>query len=246
LAPFITPGSISIAAGEMGSAAGGGAGLTKGMAVGISAGAGVAGGATAGELTNVALRSNPEVPNANQFRQSIAPNSQTLAYHIPNEVDWIDRLKDAAGAGPGPNLLQQNLSPNGMPPTPGMGFECVPALQIGLFVNPGFAISQSVFYNAKGAKTEEKGRTGRQNKLKEIAGNSNIPKWIRGFINNFFKQKGYYKLPGNEPRGGGNAYELAHRHGYEASKSYNYAFSELQSKDLHDLQHSVERDYYRG
>jgi len=84
------------------------------------------------------------------------------------------------------------------------------------------------------------GRSGREKRLKELKDDPNQPKHVRGWIKQeeHEMKRGKRKNRRNPP-----GYELAHRRGKEAHKGYSNEHSDLQCKDLHELQHKVEREH---
>ncbi len=97
------------------------------------------------------------------------------------------------------------------------------------------------------------GRSGRQERLRELLNDPKLGKadkgWIQQEINqiNRGKRKSI-RLPSSSKRrtlngvkyGGSGGKELAHKRGFEAAKGYGYEHSNLQDKDLHKLQHKYD------
>jgi len=98
-----------------------------------------------------------------------------------------------------------------------------------------------------------KGRSGKQARLRELANDPKLGKadkgWIKQGLNqiNRGKRKNI-RLPGSSKKrekgekkyGGAGGKELAHKRGYEADKGYGYEYSNLQDKKLHKLQHKYD------
>ena len=90
---------------------------------------------------------------------------------------------------------------------------------------------------AGGAGRQGNGRGGKQDRLKDLAQDSKVSSADRGQIkrdqNEIAKGKrSNIRVPQGK--------ELAHRRGKEARKGYDYRHADLQSKDLHRLQHKHE------
>ena len=79
------------------------------------------------------------------------------------------------------------------------------------------------------------GRKGKENRLRELANDPKQPKHIRGWLKNEIRAKEVTKNGKTirNPKG----YDLAHARGYEAAKGYGYKYTQLQNRDLHNLQH---------
>lgn len=83
-----------------------------------------------------------------------------------------------------------------------------------------------------------KGRKGRQKKLKEIANDSKVSKTIRGEMQTRYKQKRRYTLP--------KGYELAHQKGKEAFRGYGYEHTKLQLKANHRNEHKFFKPWLKN
>ena len=87
------------------------------------------------------------------------------------------------------------------------------------------------------ALKKAKGRSGRQARLRELADDPKIGKAFRSWLKQDIelikrgKRTRIRVPPGTE---------LAHERGREAAKGYSYKHSNLQSKDIHDLQHKYD------
>lgn len=81
------------------------------------------------------------------------------------------------------------------------------------------------------------GRTGRQERLREIANDPKASSADRGWIQNEQRQitQGNRDTIRNPP-----GKDLAHERGREAAKGYSYEHSNLQDRDLHRLQHKYD------
>ena len=81
------------------------------------------------------------------------------------------------------------------------------------------------------------GRAGKQARLRELANDPNQPSEVRGWIKNEMNhiQSGNRSTIRVPP-----GYELAHQRGFEARLGFDYEYADLQSKDLHLLQHRIE------
>ena len=81
------------------------------------------------------------------------------------------------------------------------------------------------------------GRAGKQDRLRELAGDSKLGSadrgWIKQEINSI--ERGQQKNIRNPP-----GKDLAHERGREAAKGYGYGHSNLQDRDLHRLQHKYD------
>ena len=137
--------SLAIGAGvgvEAGAAVAGGI-STAAVAQGVSVGTALVAGGVAGTVTAVGMNSSSV--NATQMGQNLAPQSQTMAIHAPEEADWINRLKDATARGPHPDLFKSD-GPSQLPPAMNMGGAVViaggfqsllpsPGIQLGIEIN---------------------------------------------------------------------------------------------------------------
>ncbi len=85
-----------------------------------------------------------------------------------------------------------------------------------------------------------KGRGGRQKKLRELMTDKKLGKADKGWLKQEYNRVKKGKASGMRVPPGK---ELAHKPGYEAAKGYDYSYSNLQDKSLHDLQHGTERKY---
>jgi RHS repeat-associated protein len=81
------------------------------------------------------------------------------------------------------------------------------------------------------------GRSGRQQRLRDLLNDPNTPKHVKGWIKQEVNaiNRGKRKTIRN-PKG----FELAHKRGKEAAKGYGYEDSVLQNTDLHKLQHKYD------
>jgi Bacterial toxin 8 len=81
------------------------------------------------------------------------------------------------------------------------------------------------------------GRGGKQARLRELANDDKVSSAIRGEIKRDKNEISRGKRSNiRVPTG----MDLAHRRGKEARKGYSYKHSDLQGKDLHQLQHKIE------
>ncbi|WP_316834923.1 DUF6443 domain-containing protein [Pedobacter nutrimenti] len=88
-------------------------------------------------------------------------------------------------------------------------------------------------------KTENSGRAGKQQRLKDIANDDKESSANRGWVTQEKNQIDRGKRTGiRNPPGK----ELAHKRGKEAAKGYSYEHSNLQDKDLHRLQHKHDQN----
>lgn len=110
------------------------------------------------------------------------------------------------------------------------------ALSAGLFIIGALAPGGG-YSTAEKAILKNAGRSGKQAKLRSLLNDPNISKadkgWIKQEINSIKRGQ---RTSIRNPKGK----ELAHRRGMEAKKGYSYENSDLQGKDLHDLQHKYE------
>ena len=156
----------------------------------------------------------------------IADLANAVGYAL--EGDWVNAGISAAGAIP----VVGDLAKAGR-----VGKKVVQEL-----VEAG--AEQAAKREAKNALQEQGkkriGRSGRQERLKELKDDPKQPKHVRGWIKQeeHEMKRGKRKNRRNPP-----GYELAHRRGKEAHKGYSYEHSDLQCKDLHELQHKVEREH---
>jgi hypothetical protein len=85
---------------------------------------------------------------------------------------------------------------------------------------------------------KNKGRGGRQQRLKSLADDDRAPKHVRGYIKTQMRHRktnGRKRHLTNPP-----GFDLAHKRGYEARKGYNYSYTVLQNKANHKLQHKYD------
>lgn len=136
------------------------------------------------------------------------------------------------------------------------GFKLVEGAAKGLkkFANKADDVSEKVGKLAEKARgagkdaSKNAGRTGKKQKLKDIANDPNASSADRGWINQEINaigrksknQKGNPKKHIRNPPGK----DLAHERGREAAKGFGYEHSNLQDRDLHKLQHKHD-DYGR-
>ena len=87
---------------------------------------------------------------------------------------------------------------------------------------------------SKGLKRSNKGRSGKQTRLKKLASDPKTGKADKGWIKSEMNQikRGKRKTIRNPP-----GKDLAHERGREAAKGYSYEHSNLQNRDLHRRQH---------
>jgi hypothetical protein len=90
---------------------------------------------------------------------------------------------------------------------------------------------------AAGGGVASVGRLGKQARLRELANDLKVSSadrgWIQQEINSINRgQRRSIRVPPGK--------ELAHQRGFEARLGYGYEYSDLQSVDLHRLQHSIE------
>ena len=115
-------------------------------------------------------------------------------------------------------------------------------------INEGFDINQEKIVNEgfKGYDGPDtsvldmaNGRSGRQQKLKELALDEKVSSADRGWIKQELNaiESGQRKNIRN-PIGK----DLAHKRGFEAAKGFDYSYSHLQSRDLHRLQHKFDEN----
>ena len=83
------------------------------------------------------------------------------------------------------------------------------------------------------------GRTGKQQKLRELANDTKLGKADKGWINQEVnevkaKKKSHLRNPPGK--------DLAHKRGYEAAKGFDYSYSHLQERKLHKLQHKFDNN----
>src|SRR5205814_5072485 len=101
---------------------------------------------------------------------------------------------------------------------------------------PGFD-EQDVESGARTDTSRSLGRAGKQARLRALANDPKLSSvdrgWIKQEINRIKRVgRGSIRVPFGK--------ELAHRRGYEAWKGYDYQYADLQTIDLHDLQHRFE------
>lgn len=88
--------------------------------------------------------------------------------------------------------------------------------------------------DARGAGITNPGRSGGQQRLRELADDDKVSSALRGWIKNDQRQIASGNIGAiRRPPG----HELAHERGREAEKGYSYKHSNLQEEALHDLQH---------
>ncbi|PIT17281.1 hypothetical protein BGI32_03080 [Snodgrassella alvi] len=90
-----------------------------------------------------------------------------------------------------------------------------------------------------------KGRSGKQNRLRELADDPKQPKHIRGWLKNEIRHKETgnrktIRLPGNSRNSKSPGKVLAHKRGKRAKDGYSYEHSVMQDHDLHLLEHRHE------
>jgi len=159
--------SLAIGAGvgvEAGAAVAGGI-STAAVAQGVSVGTALVAGGVAGTVTAVGMNSSSV--NATQMGQNLAPQSQTMAIHAPEEADWINRLKDATARGPHPDLFKSD-GPGQLPPTMNMGGAVVIAGGFqSLLPSPGIQLGIEINHVTKSPRSKpnakkEKGKSGKK------------------------------------------------------------------------------------
>ncbi|MCM3714439.1 polymorphic toxin type 8 domain-containing protein [Alkalihalobacillus oceani] len=96
----------------------------------------------------------------------------------------------------------------------------------------GGPLAKGVSRGIKGI--DNRGRSGKQSRLKEIANDDKVSTALRGEIKQDINEIKLGKRKNiRVPQG----YNLAHRHGYEARKGYGYECSDLQTIRSHRTQH---------
>jgi RHS repeat-associated protein len=81
------------------------------------------------------------------------------------------------------------------------------------------------------------GRSGKQERLRELAGDANVSSADRGWIKN---EQRHIKTGNRDTIRNPPGKDLAHERGREAAKGYSYEHSNLQSRDLHRTQHKFD------
>ena len=88
------------------------------------------------------------------------------------------------------------------------------------------------------AQLKRIGRRGDQKRLRELSDDPKVSRADRGWVRQEINSgRGYIRRPPGK--------QLAHRRGYEASRGYDYRYSDLQDISLHKTQTRLERNWLR-
>ena len=104
-------------------------------------------------------------------------------------------------------------------------------------VRPGKTVTETPSVTSNTGVSKNAGRSGKQVRLKQLADDPNVSSTDRGWIKQDLNQIERGKRTRVRVPPGNN---LAHRRGFEAKKGFSYENSDLQTIELHKLQHKHE------